>query len=116
VQYRFQNTYKRNERHHLEIFRVKMLSLQIRIPNRKQLWIRIRKKLIRIHNTVGRSSLVNHTILFTWYLVRDLNQSLLGISVADPGSGAFLPPGSGMRDGAMVGSGSGTLVRMNIIG
>jgi hypothetical protein len=25
----------------------------------------------------------------------------------DPGSGAFLPPGSGIRDGAMVGSGSG---------
>jgi acetyltransferase-like isoleucine patch superfamily enzyme len=23
----------------------------------------------------------------------------------DPGSGAFLPPGSGIRDGAMVGSG-----------
>jgi hypothetical protein len=28
-------------------------------------------------------------------------------SVADPGSGAFLPPGSGIRDGAMVGSRSG---------
>jgi hypothetical protein len=25
----------------------------------------------------------------------------------DPGSGAFLPPGSGIRDGAMVGSGYG---------
>jgi hypothetical protein len=25
----------------------------------------------------------------------------------DPGSGAFLPPGSGVRDGAMVGFGSG---------
>jgi hypothetical protein len=25
----------------------------------------------------------------------------------DPGSGAFLPPESGIRDGAMVGSGSG---------
>jgi hypothetical protein len=33
----------------------------------------------------------------------------LHTSVADPdpGSGAFLPPGSGIRDGAMVGSGSG---------
>jgi hypothetical protein len=29
------------------------------------------------------------------------------VRVADPGSGAFLPPGSGIRDGAMVGSGSG---------
>jgi hypothetical protein len=31
----------------------------------------------------------------------------VGSSVADPdpGSGAFLPPGSGIRDGAMVGSG-----------
>jgi hypothetical protein len=30
---------------------------------------------------------------------------LVLFSVADPGSGAFLPPGSGIRDGAMVGSG-----------
>jgi hypothetical protein len=32
---------------------------------------------------------------------------LVPVSVADPdpGSGAFLPPGSGIRDGAMVGSG-----------
>jgi hypothetical protein len=29
------------------------------------------------------------------------------IRVPDPGSGAFLPPGSGIRDGPMVGSGSG---------
>jgi hypothetical protein len=34
---------------------------------------------------------------------------IIDCSVADPGSGAFSPPGSGIRirDGAMVGSGSG---------
>jgi hypothetical protein len=39
-----------------------------------------------------------------------------GISVADPdpGSGAFLPSGSGIRDGAMVGSGSG-ISRQNLL-
>jgi hypothetical protein len=38
-----------------------------------------------------------------------IHRQTLDSSVADPdpGSGAFLPPGSGIRDGAMVGSGSG---------
>jgi hypothetical protein len=40
---------------------------------------------------------------------QSLRKRLLSCSVADPdaGSVAFLPPGSGIRDGAMVGSGSG---------
>jgi hypothetical protein len=31
--------------------------------------------------------------------------SLDSVADLDPGSGAFLPPGSGIRDGAMIGSG-----------
>jgi hypothetical protein len=41
--------------------------------------------------------------------VNSLYKKEVGSGIRDPGSGAFLPPGSGIRirDGAMVGSGSG---------
>jgi hypothetical protein len=49
----------------------------------------------------------------TYLLLQELLKLLLvpvpSVADPDPGSGAFLPPGSGIRirDGAMVGSGSG---------
>jgi hypothetical protein len=42
------------------------------------------------------------TSLYSSYMI-----SSASVADPDPGSGAFLPPGSGIRDGAMVGSGSG---------
>jgi hypothetical protein len=41
-------------------------------------------------------------------------ETVLRIRIRDPGSGAFLPPGSGIRDGAMVGSGSG-ITKQNLL-
>jgi endoribonuclease Dicer len=54
-----------------------------------------------------RSKQVSNLNLYTLGQLRG-NVSIkpvLRIRIRDPGSGAFLPPGSGIRDGAMVGSG-----------
>jgi hypothetical protein len=60
--------------------------------------------------TIKKNSLIFEAVLEA----RPTRQHRNSVADLDPGSGAFLPPGSGIRDGAMVRSGSG-ISKQNVL-